>query len=217
MASSAKAGSITILQFAQANAADIVTATDSGGVTTLVTNIGNADGFGVSIPVTVTNFLGNPFPPIPVYETYVGVHSVGPATISGTTISQVYSGEIQFTSGPGGVGANYLTVVFSGATFSGSVGGGSATMSASEPSTSVVFTSDFAPPPPFGLNAMALGISGISPALGIAGGSVASYTAQNAGGFSTSIPEPGTITMASMAIVFGTLTYGRKRISRSKA
>jgi hypothetical protein len=196
----AQGGAITVLQFGQANPNDIVTATDTAGVTTLST-AGNADGGGVSIPVIITNYLGSTGVDIPAFETFVNVVSSGPASSFLGSDFQSYTGTIEFTSLPGGVGVNYLTATFANVgphtnDFSGPDGGNAATLSASEPLASLVFTSDFAllSPP----TAMGIGFSNVSPVLSIAGdGSIASFTGQNAGTFSAVIvPEP-----ASMALL----------------
>ena len=60
LTSPARAG--TILQFSQINAVDSITATESGGVTTLST-AGYVDGGFVSIPVILSNFNGQTEPP----------------------------------------------------------------------------------------------------------------------------------------------------------
>lgn len=98
LGSSARA-STTVLAFGQLNPADIITATDIAGVTTLSTFAfpENGDGGFVSVPVLATNYLGVPQPfGLLMYETFVGVTSNGVAT-DGGTISQKFSGEIEFT------------------------------------------------------------------------------------------------------------------------
>jgi len=211
MTSSTKA--TTVLQFAQVLATDSVIATASGGVTTLSTT-GNADGGGLSIPVVVSNFNGVPEPPgFILFETFVGVHSTNTATSSGGTITQTFSGTIEYTGLPGGLGSNFLTATFTNAVFSGS--GNAATLSATAPN--VTFTSNQAA---FGPDTgMALGFSGVTPPLSISGGSVASFTAQNSGTFSaTIVPEPSGLCLASFAAVIGTLAaYGKKRMKNESA
>ena len=214
-ASSTTAG--TVLQFAQLNANDVVTATDTAGVTTLST-AGNVDGFGTAIPVVVSTFNGAPFLPIPVYETYVGVTSVGPATISlGGTISQLFSGTIVFSEGtpPGVVSPILLTATFTNAVFSGSTTAASLIISA----PNLTLTSDFATFP--ANTGMAIDFTGLAPPLSIASdGSVASFEAQNAGSFSAgpAVPEPSSLCLASIAAVIGTLAaYGRTRMQRESA
>ena len=147
LSAAAQAGSITVLQFAQTNPADVVTATEAGGVTTLST-AGNADGGGVSIPVTISNFLGMPGLSIPAFETYVNVTSTGTATTFLGQIFQGFTGTIEVTSGVGGTGSNYLTATFTVPTaigvFGGTAGGTQAQLSATGPPQSLVLTSSFA-------------------------------------------------------------------------
>ena len=205
MTSSTKAS--TVLQFAQVLATDSITATDTNGVTTLSTPA-------ASLPVVVSNFNGTPEPPgFVVFETFVGVHSTDTATSSGGTITQTFSGTIEYTSAPGGLGGNFLTAKFTNAIFQGS--GNSASLTATAPN--VTFTSSMAA---FGSDTgMSLAFTGITPPLGITGGSVASFTAQNAGTFSaTIVPEPSALCLASFAAVIGTLAaYGKKRMKNEPA
>jgi hypothetical protein len=202
----------TVLQFAQVNAADTVTATESDGVTTLST-AGNPvmDGGPSSIAVTLTNFNGAPAPPIPVFETFIGVTSTGTATMSGGQIAQLFSGTIEFTVNPGPASASnpdFLTATFTNAVFLGTTNSASLTVSAPD----LTLSSSMAT---FGtVTGMAIGFSGInSTPLGINNGSVASFTAQNSGTFSAAaVPEPSTLCLASFATAIGALAYGRKKM-----
>ena len=215
LSSAAQAG--TILQFAQTNPADSVTAKESGGVTTLST-AGNANGGGVSIPVTISNFLGKPGLSIPAFETYVGVTSTGPATTVLGQILQGFTGTIEITSGVGGTGSNYLTATFTVPTASGVLGGTSggtqAQLSATEPPQSLALTSDFAK---FYIpTSMTVGFSNVDPALGIKSGSISSFKAQNAATFGA-VPEPATFGLACMGVVFVALAVGCSRRFRQRA
>jgi hypothetical protein len=193
----AQAGSTTVLGFGQSNPADVITSTESGGVTTYST-AGNADGGGLSVPITITNFLGAPAL-TPAFETFVDLHSVGPATTIGGVVIQNFVGTIQITSGVGGTGTNFLTATFTDATAPGISGGflngHQAQLAAAGPPDSLVLTSGltmFAAP-----TSMAIGLSGVTPSLTTSGGSIGGFTAQNAGTFSaTIVPEP-----ASMALL----------------
>jgi len=210
--STANAASTTILQFAQTNPADSVTATNVGGTTTMLSTAGNLDGGGLSIPVSATNYLGVPQPlGLPMFETYVGVTSVGPATTVAGSVTQDFMGTVEFTSAPGGAGAIFLIATF-GPTgvFSGGSTGGSGSLNASVPSDTVTFT---IPGFSFANPALSLSFSGIAPPVSITGTSIGSFTGQNSGTFSaTIIPEPSTLCLASIAVVVGTLVYGRKKM-----
>jgi PEP-CTERM motif len=214
----------TVLQYGQLNPADVVTAINNGAGTTTLVTTGNKDGGNVSIPVVITNFMGTPFPNgFAAYVTYVGVTSNGPATVDPFTgnVEQLFSGKIEFTSGIGGTGANYLTAVFSAFTLApvlgGSPNGTSATLQAAQPPDALVLTSQFGP---LGTTTgMAIGFTNISPSLHIAPDhSIAGFTAQDAGTFNASpIPEPGTLALSSIAIAIGGLTYWRRRGLRSNS
>jgi hypothetical protein len=220
MGSSAKAE--TIVSFSQLTSTDVVVASESGGVTTFsTTSPTNVDGGGVSVPVDISIYLGMTQVPFPLlaYET-VAVTSTAGATTSSGTISQTYSGTIQFTVNPGVAGPGnpaFLIATF-GPTgvFSGSTGGGSASLNASVPQDTVTFTV-----PGSGMTFsdanLSISFSGITmpPGLSTTADSVSSFTGQNAGTFSASIvPEPGTLCLASVAVVIGTLAYGRKRMKK---
>jgi len=218
LASSAKAD--TILAFSQLNSADVVVATQTSPTTTVFTTTSatNIDGGGVSVPVYISTYLGVAQVPFPIlaYET-VSLTSTTVASSSSGTITQDYSGTIQFTVNPGVAGpsnAAFLIATF-GPTgvFSGGAGGGSAGLNASEPQDTVTFT---VPGLAFSDAALNISFSGISPTLSITGSTVTSFTGQDAGTFSAAIvPEPGTLCLASIAIGIGTLCYCKKRKSRS--
>ncbi len=208
----------TVLQFAQAVPTDTIKATVSGGTTTLST-AGNldTDPTGSSMLVIVTNFLGAPTL-FPAYETFVGVHSVGTATLQSlagmTYVVQEFAGTIAFTSGPGDTGVNYLTATFTDAGFSGLNHGAQANLADANPPGSLMLTSDFASfSTPLG---MGLSFSGIPtpPGLHITGtgstATVASMTAQNAGTFSAVVPEPSSFAVAGLGAL-GMIGYGLKR------
>jgi hypothetical protein len=182
----------TVLQFGQSNPNDVITATTSGGVVTLST-AGNADGGGVSVPVTITNFMGlSTFPGIPAFETFVNVTGTG----------GVFSGEIEITGGIGGGAPIYLTATFTNATFSGTGFAGS--LNATSPN--LTLNSMFGPLD--GNEGLSIGFSGVTPALG-----TFPWTGQSAGTFSaTIVPEPTSLCLASIAVVIGTLAYRRKRV-----
>jgi hypothetical protein len=193
-ASSASDKAATVLQFGQTNPADIVTATVSGSTTSFST-AGNADGGGVSIPVVITNFLGIGTT-LPAFETFVGVATNGSATnISGVAVQNV-TGEIEFTSAPGGAGTNFLTATFSTGKVGGLIGGDQVQLGSATPPGSLTLTSGLAT-----LTAptsMTLGFSNVLPPVSItATSTLAGFTGQNAGTFSASFAEPLTIAKGS--------------------
>jgi hypothetical protein len=207
----------TILQFGQINPFDLVTATEAAGVTTLST-AGN--GFGESIPILITNFNGTPGVNILAFETYVGVVSDDVASSGAILTTQRFTGTIIFSSLQDGGGINYLTSTFTevgnGAVLAGVTGGFQATLVATNPPTSVVFTSDFALlGGPF---SMSIGFSNVRPPVGISNDSFASFTAQNAGTFAaTVVPEPATFGMACMGLCLVSLGIRYDRRFRRKA
>jgi hypothetical protein len=215
LSSAAQAG--TVLQFGQTNPVDVITATESGGVTTFST-AGNVDGAGVSVPVIITNLFGTPLVGIPAFETFVGVHSVGPATPSGGQIFQNVVGTIEITSAPGGVGTNYLTAVFNNTASpglaSGTAGGAQAQLYAAGPPVTLSFTSMFAML--IAPTSMTVGFSNVAPLFTDPDSSISSFTAQNAGTFSAAVPEPATIGMACMGAAFVSLAIRCNRRMRRK-
>jgi hypothetical protein len=225
LAMATSSSAITILQYGQTNPVDFKTATAAGGVTTITTN---AAGFPGAIPVTITNIGGIILPPalsIAAFERWT-VTSTGPALGFGTSILQPYSGTMSYTQNPDGTGINYLTVNFTGGNFSGGVGGNSASLNASDPPVNqVTFTSSspviqavLASLGAVRLEAFSISFSGISPALGVTGGTVASFTGQNSGTFSAEpIPEPSGLVMAGTAMLasLGCLGWRRRQSSRA--
>jgi hypothetical protein len=224
LALATSASAATILQFKQTSSLppDQVTATNTGtpGTTVLTTNSALVPG-GIPVDLTIgpATISANEFFVAP------GLTSSPPgsATLVGTTVSQDgYSGTIQFIGTGVNAGVNILTATFSGGTLSGALNGASAGLNASAPTNNVVFTSAFAPVialmggnnVPGGFN---ISFSNI-PALTISNNSIASFTAQNSGTFSTAvIPEPTSIVMAGMSVVAGLGFHGLRRLSSSRS
>jgi hypothetical protein len=215
VSSAAHAG--TILQFDQTNPADVLTATQSGGVTTLST-AGNVDGGNVSIPITIVNVNGVPGLAIPAFETFVNVTSDGPALSLGILNAQRFTGSIEISSLAGGLGINYLTATFvvpgSSSVFAGVTGGTQASLDATGPPNALVFTSDLAilgPP-----TSMTIALSNVSPGVSVSNSSIASFTAQNAATFAATVvvPEPASLGMACTGLVLVSLAVSCERRSR---
>jgi len=223
LALATSASAATILQFKQTSSVppDQVTATNTGTPGTTVLTTGSAlvpGGIPVDLTIGPATISANEFFVAP------GLTSgVGGATLSGTTVSQDgYSGTIQFIGTGVNAGVNILTATFTGGTLSGALNGASAGLNASAPTNNVVFTSAFAPVialmggnnVPGGFN---ISFSNI-PALTISNNSIASFTAQNSGTFSTAvIPEPTSIVMAGMSVVAGLGFHGLRRLSSSRS
>jgi len=225
LALATSASAATILQFKQTSSVppDQVTATNTGtpnGTTVLTTGSALVPG-GIPVDLTIgpATISANEFFVAP------GLTSSPPgsATLVGTTVTQDgYSGTIQFIGTGVNAGVNILTATFTGGTLSGALNGASAGLNASAPTNNVVFTSAFAPVialmggnnVPGGFN---ISFSNI-PALTISNNSIASFTAQNSGTFSTSvIPEPTSIVMAGMSVVAGLGFHELRRLSSSRS
>jgi hypothetical protein len=209
-----------------------------GGTSTIVTNVGNPDGGGISIPVLITTYMNVGGLAIPAFETFVGVMSTGPAmqvVVGGVAFDfQSFSGEIRIDSTPGGLPLdglpifNYLTATFT-ATLSGQDGGTAATFSAAQPPGSLSLFATGTPAPgfipiapgsPATPTAMALGFSNLTQPLTINGGSLGASgntTMAAAGNFSgTIVPEPSTMALAGLGAL-GLAGYGLRRRRASAA
>ena len=218
LSASVQAGQVTVLGYAQTNPTDIVTATESGGVTSLST-AGNADGALVSIPVLITNLNNTPGVNISAFETFVGVMTTGSAASFSGQIFQSLVGTIEFTSAPGGTGIDYLTATFtntaSAGVLSGTAGGSQLALSATSPPQTLTLTGDFAKY--ISPTSLTLGFSNVSPALSITDGSISSFTGQFAGTIGgTIVPEPATFGMACTALIFVSAAFGRSRRFRRR-
>ena len=200
LCSAAQAG--TIVQFGETNPADVITATASGGVTSFST-AGNADGGGVSVPVTITNLFGTPGLSIPAFETFVGVSTTGPASSVLGVAVQAVTGTIEITSGIGGTGINYVTATFTNptlpATVGGLIGGDQLQLGAAGPPDTLLLTSSLGilgPP-----TSMTLAFSNVEPPVAISGTTLAGFTGQNAGTFAaTAIPEPASVALLGIGM-----------------
>jgi hypothetical protein len=194
--------SSTVLQFGQTSATDVVTATVSGGVTSFST-AGNADGANVSIPVTITNFLGVPMI-IHAFETFVGVQTTGTAsTVSGVVIQNVV-GTIEFTSGTGGTGTDFLTATFTNTALPGRVsgltGGAQLQLGVAGPPDDLTLTSGLATF--IAPTSLTLAFSNVTPPVGTTGTTLSAFTGQNSGTFAAAsfVPEPASLALLGIGM-----------------
>jgi hypothetical protein len=217
LASQARA--TTILQFSELNQTDVVTATTSGGVTTFTTNSATNPGF---IPVAFSNLagIGGPGGQANGFEQFVNVTSTSAPAHAGGQLTQTYSGTINFflTAVGGGIGSQLLTVTFSVGNFMGAETGNSASLNASTPPDTVVFTSTNATMAAAIAGAVgrnfSLSFSNLSPSIPTSGGLVSPTTFNNAGTFSvTAIPEPASLISSSLALLAGLGCYRLRRKS----
>jgi hypothetical protein len=145
--------------------------------------------------------------------------SSGPASISGSDITQHYQGTFCITSLAGCGGTNYLSGSFTDEVLGA---GASLTLSAAQPPDTVTFTSSVIPPSDLSLPvALSFAFSNVTPALSISGdGSIASFTASSSGDASASIvstPEPTSLALMGVGW-FGLRLLGRRgkqRIDRT--
>jgi hypothetical protein len=222
LALATSASADTILQFTQQNTAVTpIVATDSAtGTTFTTTGTGSTGG---SVPVLI-GFLGAP-PTVVAFETFTTplTSTTAGTVVSGQVNQTGYAGTIRFSLLAGGGGTNFLTAVFTGGAVSGPQNGNSAGLAASQPPTTVTFTSDIpaitaaiAASP--GRN-FALSFSGLTSPLVLTGPlpTIDGFLASNTGTFSTIIPEPSSIVMASISALAGLGCLGLRRFKATQA
>jgi hypothetical protein len=162
---------------------------------------------------------------INAFAIYQNVQSSAAGTANALGITQEFDGTIAINSAADGTGLNYLTTVFEGVAFTVQTAG--TILASTPPAISVVFTSDL-----FGfsnstLRSMNLGFLNIQKlpfpdstpgtALGLVGGSVESFRANNnIGTFEADVidvvPEPSTLLSSGLAltVILGWAGYRRR-------
>jgi MYXO-CTERM domain-containing protein len=188
----------TVLTFGQTTTASIE-GVRSGSSTTIET-------VGGAVQVLITSLNGSPSN-ITAYFNLNAV-SAGPAVNVGGGIFQGFNGSFEITQNSNESGTNYLSGTFTGLTF-GFSGGTVATLSASNPPTSLSLTSDVIPylDAPSGAT---FTFSGVTPALSIANGTIDNFTASGAATFSATSPEPSSLAIAGLGAL-GMIAYGLRR------
>jgi hypothetical protein len=215
LALSSSASATTVLQFAQRASSDFVSATVSGGTTTLNTNGVSQAGTPLSIPITITQ-EGTAGPTNALaFETFLPALTSSSASSGSPPTQSGFSGTIIISSGTDGTGGNFLTAVISNGRLDASGPTGSFLAGGGGGASNVTLTSadpNIAPLLPPGPNngAVSLSFVNINPVQPGAG--FTSFTAQNSGLFSTvSIPEPTSFIPASTAILAGLGCFGWSR------
>lgn len=129
-----------ILNFGMNNS-DSITATETGGISTSVTTTPIAGGGGQPVTITLLNGTADS---ISAYLD-LSATSVGPATSFHGSLYQNFDGSFTITANANGTGTNYLSGTFTNVAFdsqlSGLIGGTGATLTASDPTATITFTS----------------------------------------------------------------------------
>jgi len=227
LALSSSASAATILQFSPQLSAENVSATVAGSTTTLNTNGTAANPTSILITISQLGIINNAN--ATAYETFL------PALVSTTGNSggeqNGFNGTIIISAGPGGTGQNLLTAVITNGHLAanGAAGGFDAanfTTNGGNPTTVTLTSANGAVIAAMGGSgatftapgAVSLSLVNVFPTQGGAG--FVSFTAQNAGNFSTvtnPVPEPASFVSAGTAILAGLGCFGWSRRKSSKA
>jgi len=204
----------SILNFSLNNSGSI-TATASGGTSTTITTTGGAQAVNIGL-------LNGSTVDIAAYLSLSATSSGAVTTFQGS-LYQTYNGTFTITANANGSGTNYLSGTFTNVSFdselSGLNGGTGATLSANDPTATIVFTSsvitDLSAP-----STASFTFSNVSPALSVTGTTVSSFTASGSGTFSANpppaVPEPSTLALAGIGAL-GMIGYGLRRRKASGA
>jgi hypothetical protein len=177
-----------------------VTATDNGTTTNIVVT---------DASTSITTGLSGVIPAA-IFD--LNATSVSAATQLGTQIIQLYSGTFCFTSLNGCTGTNYISGVFTDATF-GAAGGPGLTLNVNNPPDTLTLTSDVVSPSrllaPSSFN---LDFADLLPLLHIDGTTIGAFTANFAGNISaSSVATPEPLSLAVLGVGMLGLSFVRRR------
>jgi hypothetical protein len=192
MAMASTANAVVVLNFGQVSGLNTITATPNG--TDTATTISGSN-VAVSITQDLGGFIGDAI-------LNLNAASTDAAVAVGTSVLQHFNGSWQITSGLGGTGTNYLSGTFTDAVFGT---GPSLTLSVGAPPDTITTTSDQIPAIDLGLpEAISLSFTNVTPPVGIAGTTLAGFTASIAGNFSSTpvaAPEPAGLALLGVGLL----------------
>jgi len=141
------------------------------------------------------------------------------ATTNGTTVNQSgYSGTIEFNFAPSSTPAsNILTIQFSGATLSGTIGGFAATLTDSQPPFNVTYSSTLFPNlfANLPVHNFSIDLTGLANPLTASGAGTNSSSVGGSFSASAAVPDPTSIVMLSISALGGLGYYGVRRFRAS--
>ena len=197
----APANAVVVLNFGQVSDVNTITGTPNAGDTATTIS-------GSNVAVTITQDLGGFLGPAILNLTAA---STDAAVTVGASVLQHYSGSWQLTSGLNGTGTNYLSGTFTDALFGT---GPSLTLSVGAPPDLITTTSDQVPSIELGdPRAISLAFTNVIPPVGIAGSTLAGFTAAISGDFSatpTAVLEPSSLGILGLGVA-GLIASRRRR------